>query len=76
MTSDGSPLGKWLMLAGAGLFVVGVLTVALEKWGVSLGRLPGDLHIEGKSGSFHFPWVTSLVVSIVATLLLNWFMRK
>lgn len=39
------------------------------------GRLPGDIAIEREGFGFHFPWVTSLIVSIVLTLLL-WWWRK
>ncbi len=76
MGSTEASWGKWLIVAGLGLCAIGVLVMVLGKLGIHLGRLPGDLHIEGKNGSFHFPWVTSLVVSIVATLLLNWFTRR
>ncbi len=76
MISFPSPLGKWLMLIGLGLFVLGVLTTLLARFGIHLGRLPGDIHIEGKQGSFHFPWVTSLVVSLIASWLLHWWSRK
>lgn len=39
------------------------------------GRLPGDFSIEREGFSFHFPLMTSLVVSIVLSLLL-WWWRK
>jgi len=40
-----------------------------------LGRLPGDIHIEGKSSSFHFPVVTCLIASVVLTVVLNVIVR-
>lgn len=40
-----------------------------------LGRLPGDIHVEGKSASFHFPVVTCLIVSVVLTVALNVLLR-
>ena len=76
MSSFPSPLGKWLMLIGLGLFALGAVTTLLARFGINLGRLPGDLHVEGKHGSFHFPWVTSLIVSVIVSLLLNWWSRK
>jgi hypothetical protein len=39
------------------------------------GRLPGDISIERENFSFHFPLMTSLIVSLVLTLLL-WWWRK
>ncbi len=59
-----------LVIAGLG---------ALMMWGPKipfLGRLPGDIHLRGKNWSFHFPIVTSIVISIVLTILLNLFSRK
>jgi len=76
VSTDPSPLGKWLMLIGLVLFLAGAITTLLARWGIVLGRLPGDIHIAGKQGSFHFPWVTSLILSVVASLLLNWWSRK
>jgi hypothetical protein len=40
------------------------------------GRLPGDFTIEREDFSFHFPLMTSLLVSIVLSLLLAWWWRK
>ena len=34
-------------------------------------RLPGDIHIEGKNGSFYFPVTTSILVSVILSILLN-----
>ena len=39
--------------------------------GLPLGRLPGDIHIEGANGSFYFPVTSSILVSVVLTLILN-----
>jgi ribose/xylose/arabinose/galactoside ABC-type transport system permease subunit len=39
------------------------------------GRLPGDFSIEREGFSFHFPLMTSLIVSIVISLIL-WWWRK
>jgi len=63
--------GKGLVLAGTALLVLGALALLLERFGVTLGRLPGDIHVAKGSSSFHFPIVTSLVLSVVATLVLN-----
>ena len=42
---------------------------------IGLGRLPGDINVERDGWSFHFPIVTSVVVSLVLTFLL-WIFRK
>jgi hypothetical protein len=59
---------------GVLLAVVGVALVLGGKLG--LGRLPGDILIERKGSSFHFPIVTSIVVSIVLTVLANLLLRR
>ncbi len=67
--------GKTLILLGAVLMVLGVVFVLAPKIPF-LGKLPGDIHLRGKNWSFSFPVVTSIVISIVLTLLLNLFWRR
>ncbi len=67
--------GKTLILLGAVLMVLGVVFVLAPKIPF-LGKLPGDIHLKGKNWSFSFPVVTSIVISIVLTLLLNLFWRR
>ena len=67
--------GKTLMVFGLLLFLVGVAVYFGGKY-TSLGRLPGDIHIERDNFSFHFPIVTSILVSLVLTVLLNLFFSR
>ncbi|MBQ7515507.1 MAG: DUF2905 domain-containing protein [Schwartzia sp.] len=68
-------LGKTLMLLGGALLVVGA---ALHFGGrfLPLGHLPGDFHWQGENTSFHFPLMTSLLLSVVLTVLANLFFRR
>jgi hypothetical protein len=66
-------VGRWLILLGIALVVLGIAWPWLAKLG--LGRLPGDLRIEREGFSFYFPLTTSLIVSIVVSLLL-WLFRR
>ncbi|MGA0024868.1 MAG: DUF2905 family protein [Burkholderiales bacterium] len=50
------------------LFVLGVAAPLLAKFG--LGRLPGDLQVEHHGRKFHFPFATSIILSLLLTLLL------
>jgi hypothetical protein len=43
---------------------------------LGLGRLPGDVVIRRGSFTLAFPLVTSLLVSLVATVLLNLWLRR
>jgi len=63
--------GRWLMIGGIVLFLIGGGIVLAAKFGIPLGRLPGDIHIEGGNGSFYFPITSSILVSIILTVLLN-----
>jgi hypothetical protein len=68
-------MGKQLMLAGALLFVVGLLITYSSKLPFHLGRLPGDIVIRGKSSTFYFPVITCLLLSLVFSLM-SWFLRR
>ncbi len=63
---------------GRTLLVVGLLIAgvgALMMLGVPLGRLPGDIAIQRGRGTFYFPVVTCIVLSVVLTLLMSLFRR-
>jgi len=64
-------IARYIMLGGIVLFLIGGGVYLASKFGIPLGRLPGDIHIEGKNGSFYFPIVTSILLSIVLTVVLN-----
>jgi len=63
--------GRWLLLTGLLLAVVGAVLLLGARLPFRLGRLPGDIVIEGKRGSFYFPIVTCIVLSIVLTVALR-----
>ena len=72
-------IARYLMLAGIVLFLIGGGAYLAAKFGVPLGRLPGDIRIEGENGSFYFPVASSILVSVVLTVLLNligWLLKK
>ncbi len=64
-------IARYLMLGGIILFLVGGGVYLAAKFGLPLGRLPGDIRIEGENGSFYFPIATSILVSVVLTIVLN-----
>ncbi len=61
-------LGRLLIVMGVVIALVGVAIVMAGRvpW---LGRLPGDIHVERGNWSFHFPIMTSLLLSVVLTLI-------
>ena len=64
---------RLLIVLGLLILVVGVAWPWIARLG--LGRLPGDINVERDGWSFHFPIVTSIVISLVLTFLL-WLFRK
>jgi hypothetical protein len=66
--------GRLLIYLGVVLVIAGVIFLVGEKFG--LGRLPGDISFRKGNFFFHFPIVTSIVLSMVITLILNLFFRK
>lgn len=68
-------LGRLLILIGLAIAALGVVVMALGRMNLPLGRLPGDVVWRGKHTTFYFPWVTCLIVSIVATFIL-WLLNR
>jgi hypothetical protein len=64
-------LARILMIAGILIFLIGGGIYLASRFGIPLGRLPGDINITGRNGSFHFPLATSILLSIILTILLN-----
>jgi hypothetical protein len=63
-------LGKLLIGLGLMLAVVGVVLLAAGRFGLPLGRLPGDVAYKGKNVSVYFPLGTCILLSVVLSLLL------
>ena len=59
-------MGKTLVFIGLAIAALGVLVML----GVPFGRLPGDIVLRRGTFGFHFPIVTSIVLSLLLTLVL------
>ena len=68
-------IGRYLIIGGIVLFVVGGLVLLAAKVGLPFGRLPGDIRIERDGFSFYFPLASSIVISILLTIILNVILR-
>lgn len=64
-------IARYLMIGGIVLFLIGGGVYLAAKFGLPLGRLPGDIRIEGENGTFYFPLTTSILVSVALTIVLN-----
>ena len=68
-------IGRTLLILGAVLLVLGLLfTLGSRIPGV--GRLPGDIVYRKGNFTFYFPLVTSVLLSLVLTAILNFFFRR
>lgn len=68
-------LAKTLIVSGFVLIVAGAILYLAGRI-PGLGRLPGDIFYKKGNFSFFFPITTSILISIMATMLLNLFSRK
>jgi hypothetical protein len=68
-------LGRLLLTAGLTLAAVGLVLVVLSKFGLS-GRLPGDILIQKKNFTLFFPVVSMLLLSVVLSVVLSFFLRR
>lgn len=62
--------GKAIVVLGLVLVAVGLGLMAAARWGVPLGRLPGDFAWRGKHVAVFFPLGTSILLSVVVSLVL------
>lgn len=63
-------LGRWMMLAGGALFVVGALVWLGGRlpW---FGNLPGDIVVRRDNFTLYAPLGTMLLLSVLLTIVLN-----
>jgi Protein of unknown function (DUF2905) len=64
-----SELGRAILGLGLLLVLIGGGLMLAARFGLPLGRLPGDIAYRGKNVSFYFPLGTSILISIVLSLL-------
>ena len=67
--------GRLLIVIGLAFAFMGLLILLASRFIPWLGNLPGDLRFEGENIKVYIPLATMILVSILATVLLNIFMR-
>lgn len=68
-------LGKILLGVGLVLVILGAVLLLAGRFGLPLGRLPGDFAWRGKNMRVYFPLGTSILLSIVLTLIFYFLSR-
>jgi len=75
MGSESPLVARVLIAAGVVLVLAGLVVLLAAKipW---IGRLPGDIRIEGGRWTVYFPIATCLVASAILSILLALFLRR
>ncbi|NLW33736.1 MAG: DUF2905 family protein [Fibrobacter sp.] len=67
-------VGRFLIIAGTVILFIGVVFLLSDK--LPLGRLPGDLQFGSGRFKIYIPIATSIIISIILTLILNFFTKR
>ncbi len=71
-------IGKLLLIVGGITIVIGLILMFSQHIPF-LGKLPGDIIIKKDDGTFYFPIVSFLIISVILTIIVNvilYFLRK
>ena len=63
--------GKYILLIGLGVIVIGALIYFFHDKLHWIGRLPGDIRVEKENFRFYFPITTMIILSIIVTVLIR-----
>ena len=76
--ADLAGIGRLLIAAGLVIAVIGLLLlIAPNVPGLDrLGRLPGDIFVQRGNTTIFIPIVSSVVISVALTIILNLFIRR
>ncbi|MGC4232413.1 MAG: DUF2905 domain-containing protein [Niabella sp.] len=67
--------GKYMVVAGVLLIIVGVVLWLSGNRLNFLGRLPGDIRIEKENFKFYFPVTTLILISLIVNGII-WLIRR
>lgn len=70
-----APLAKMLIFLGFTMVILGAILLLAGKI-PGLGKLPGDIFVQKGNFTFYFPLVTSILLSLLLTVILNLFFRR
>lgn len=66
-----SDTGKYIMLIGSGVVIIGLVIYFFHDKLHWIGHLPGDIRIEKEHFRFYFPITTMVLISVIITVLLS-----
>ncbi|HUF38358.1 MAG TPA: DUF2905 domain-containing protein [Anaerolineales bacterium] len=68
-------IARFFLIAGVVLIAVAGVLFLAARFGLPIGRLPGDIVIRRGGGTLYFPITTSILVSVALTVLVNLIVR-
>ncbi len=63
--------GKYIILFGGIVVLVGIIVYFFGDKLNWIGRLPGDIRIERENSRFYFPITTMILFSVLLTVIVN-----
>jgi len=63
--------GRLLIIIGLVIAFVGVIILIATRFFPWLGNLPGDIRLESDNSKIYIPLATMILISVLATILLN-----
>jgi O-antigen/teichoic acid export membrane protein len=66
-----SDTGKYIIMAGAMIVLLGVVIYFFHDKLNWIGRLPGDIRIEKENFKFYFPITTLIIFSVLITTIIQ-----
>ena len=73
--SDLASFGRIIFVVGLIITLLGLGLMLGARFFPWLGRLPGDIQVQGQNFSCFFPIVSSIVLSIILTIVINVILR-
>jgi uncharacterized protein HemY len=66
-----SDTGKYIMLIGGAVVVIGLIIYFFHDKLHWIGHLPGDIRIEKENFRFYFPITTMILFSVLLTVIIS-----
>ncbi|MBK7099775.1 MAG: DUF2905 domain-containing protein [Sphingobacteriales bacterium] len=68
-------IGKYLLIAGIILLVIGAVFMLFGNRLNFFAKLPGDIRIERENFRFYFPITTLIIISLILNLII-WLIKR
>jgi hypothetical protein len=70
-----STLSRWLIIIGLSLAGIGAIVALLGRFGIPLGRLPGDFRFQSGNVSVYIPLASAVLLSVLLSVAVNILLR-